>query len=140
MAEEILRRLRMPLEDIKAITFAVANHMRFMDVKKMKRSTLRRLIAAPTFPVELNLHYLDCMASHGDTSNYQFLLNIQKELQAAPILPKPLITGHDIMELGIPQGPEVGKWKKSVYNAQLDGLFTNRKTAIVWLKKHIVMP
>ncbi len=135
MAEAILKRLRLPSEDIKAIVFCIANHMRFMDVRKMRRATLHRLVGAPTFPLELELHRLDCAASHGDLQNFDFLREFEREFRAQPVLPKPWVTGHDLMALGITRGPEIGRWKKLAYDAQLEKFVPDREAALAWLKK-----
>ncbi len=138
MVEQIGKRLRMSSNDINAISFCVGNHMRFMEVRNMRRSTLMRLVGAPTFPIELELHYLDCIASHGDITNYEFLLEFRKShMQNRPVLPKSWITGHDILALGISEGPCIGKWKRKAYEAQLEGHFENREAIMEWLKKLI---
>ena len=46
--------------------------MQFKDVKQMRKATLRRLLLRETFPLELELHRLDCLGSHGDLSHYEF--------------------------------------------------------------------
>jgi len=137
MAEEILKRLRLPSDDIKAIIYSIGNHMRFMDVRKMRRATLHRLVGAATFPLELELHRLDCAASHGDLQNYDFLVQFQREHKAKPVLPEPWITGHDILAMGVPNGPLVGRWKKLAYDAQLEKQVADREAALTWLKKQI---
>jgi len=38
-------------------------HMQFKDAPQMRKSTLRRLLLRPTFPLELELHRLDCLGS-----------------------------------------------------------------------------
>lgn len=137
MSAAILQRLRLPAADIKAVSYIVGNHMRFMDVRRMRRSTLRRLITAGTFPEELELHRLDCMASHGDMQNYDFLKALVEQYKSEPVLPEPLINGADIIALGVPRGPLVGRLKQAVYDAQLDSQFDNRAAALKWLNKLI---
>jgi len=134
MAEEIMKRLRMASDDIKSVSFCVGNHMRFMDVKKMRRSTLARLVGAATFPVELELHRLDCAASHGDQENYDFLREFEEERRSASVLPEPLIKGSDILALGVPSGPRVGELKRRAYDAQLEERFADRDSALEWLR------
>ncbi len=137
MAEKILQDLRFPREEIERITYCIRNHMRFMDVKRMKQSTLRRLIGAQVFPIELELHRLDCLASHGNLDNYDFLLSVQKKFDSEPPLPAPLITGDDIIKMGKPQGPEIGYWLKIAYDAQLEGRFSNREDLLSWISSQI---
>ena len=137
LAEGILKRLRLPNDDIKAIAFCIANHMRFMDVQRMRKATLCRLVGAPTFATELELHRLDCAASHGDLGNHAFLVAFQAARRAEPVLPKPWVTGNDILPLGVPAGREVGRWKQMVYDAQLEGLVTDRESALAWLRHEL---
>lgn len=137
LAEGILKRLRLPNDDIKAIAFCIGNHMRFMDVRRMRKATLCRLVGAPTFATELELHRLDCAASHGDMTNHAFLAEFQATNKAAPVLPKPWVTGHDILSLGVPAGPEIGRWKQRVYDAQLEAVVENREAALAWLQREL---
>ena len=137
LAEGILKRLRLPNDDIKAIAFCIGNHMRFMDVQRMRPATLRRLVGAPTFATELELHRLDCAASHGNMTNHAFLVTFQAAQHDEPVLPKPWVTGHDILPLGIPAGREIGRWKQRVYDAQLEGLVKNREAALAWLRREL---
>ena len=133
LAELILRRLKMPADEIGAIAHCIRNHMRFKEVLKMRRATLRQLVGAPTFPVELELHRLDCLASHGELGNYDFLLKFQAELKNEPVLPKPWITGHDLLARGLPPGPELGRWHRRAYEAQLEGRCASREDLLAWL-------
>lgn len=133
----ILNRLRFSSDDIEAITFMVGNHMRFISVETMRRSTLRRLVGSPTFATELELHRLDCSASHGDLSNHHFLLEFRRRMDSEPMLPPPWISGRDIMALGIKEGPAVGMWRQKAYDAQLEGTFPDRDSLLIWIRNEI---
>jgi poly(A) polymerase len=135
MARDILTRLRMPRRRVDAVAQCVANHMRFMDVQKMRPATLRKLVAAKTFPVELELHRLDCLCSHGDLSNCVFLKEYVSSLRQAPDLPPRWVTGRDVMDLGIPEGPEIGRWLQAAYDAQLEGKAASREELLDWLRR-----
>ncbi|NKB25085.1 MAG: HD domain-containing protein [Kiritimatiellae bacterium] len=135
LAETILKRLRIPTHRIKDVVHCVRNHMRFMEVSNMKKSTLRRLIGAPTFNMELELHRLDCLCSHGNLSNYNLLRTIVQKLENEPVLPSPWINGHDIMNLGVAKGPKIGAWLKKAYDAQVEGTVQNRENLLEWIKK-----
>lgn len=130
----ILERFKFSSDDRDAICFMVGNHMRFIDVKSMRRATLRRLVGAPTFHSEMELHRLDCASSHGDLENHEYLMEFRRQLDSEPALPEPWVTGRDIMALGIPEGPEVGVWRKKAYDAQLEGLVEDRETLLAWLR------
>lgn len=130
MAEEILRRLRFSNDDITAICACIANHMAFKDAPQMRVSTLKRLLARPTFPEELELHRIDCSSSHGELDIYRFLTAKQSEFSAEEIQPKPLVTGHDLQQVGIQPGPSMGKILHQLMDEQLEGKFSNRESAL----------
>ena len=130
MAEEILRRLRFPNDEISAITACIANHMAFKDAPNMRVSTLKRLLARPTFLEELELHRVDCSSCHGQLDIYNFLTAKLSEFSKEEIKPKPLLTGHDLQQLGATPGPKMGKILHQLMDEQLEGKFTDRASAL----------
>lgn len=134
LAEEILRRLRFSNDDIAVVTHAIRDHMRFQDVQNMRPATLRRLLGQPTFELELELHRLDCVASHGDLSHHEFLRARRESFVREPVLPPPWVTGADLMAMGLPGGPVIGEWKKRAYDAQLEGRFADRDALLAWVR------
>lgn len=134
IARRIMARLRCANDDIDAVAAMVGAHMRFINVKEMRRSTLRALVGNPLFEDEMELHRLDCLASHGELANYDFLRRFQAELAAEPALPKPWINGGDVIALGIPEGRAVGDWLRRAYERQLEGQAAGRDELLAWLR------
>lgn len=134
MAEKILQRLRFSNEVIEAVLPAVRLHMSFKDAQKMRLSTLRRMMARPTFEDELELHRVDCGSSHGMLDNYYFLQQKQEEFANMPLIPPPLITGEDLIALGLKPGPMFGKILQRVKDAQLENLISTREEALMLLR------
>ncbi len=137
LAKHILKRLRFSASDRDDIAFMIGNHMRFGDVREMRMAKLRRMIGEATFTLELELHRLDCMASHGKMENYVFLQELEEKLSNEPVLPSPWITGRDVMSLGIAEGPEVGVWCRKAYDRQLDGSDVSRDALLDWLRTEL---
>lgn len=135
MTEKILRRLRYSNEIIEATVVAVANHMVFKDVQKMRVAKLKRFMARPTFEDELELHRVDCGSSHGMLDNHTFLIAKADEFASEPLIPKPLVSGHDLMGLGIASGPTMGKLLTEIQTRQLEGTLTSTEEAIAWVKE-----
>jgi poly(A) polymerase len=135
MAEEILRRLRFSNDDIGAITACIANHMAFKDAPHMRVSTLKRMLARPTFSEELELHRIDCTSSHGQLDIHAFLQDKLSEFSQEEIKPKPLVTGHDLQELGAKPGPAMGKILHQLMDEQLEGKITDRTGALARAKE-----
>ncbi len=135
MAEKICRRLRFSNAETGAITELVKDHMRFKDVRQMRLSTLKRFMAKPTFREEMKLHRADCMASHKDLTNWKFLRIKLKELPPEEIKPKPLINGHDLLQMGYPEGPGIGAILKAVEERQLDKELNSHSEALIWVSE-----
>lgn len=135
MAEKILQRLRYSNEIIEAVLPAVRLHMSFKDAQKMRLSTLRRMMARPTFEDELELHRVDCGSSHGMLDNYFFLQQKKEEFAQIPLIPEPLLTGKDLIALGMKPGPEFGKILQRVKDAQLENLISTPEEALALVQR-----
>lgn len=130
LAEQILKRLRLPAKSIANIVHAVRQHMRYAHVQEMRPAKWKRLIAEETFPLELELHRIDCMSSHKFMSSFTFLLDKMHEQANEIKLPPPLVTGRDLIALGMKPGPEFGEILESIADLQLEGKITTREEAL----------
>jgi poly(A) polymerase len=137
MADRILQRLRFPKKQIAEIVACVLNHMQFKDVKQMRKATLRRLLLRDTFPLELELHRLDCLGSHGNLEHYEFLLAQAEELKQQPAIRPPLLTGRDLIELGMKPGPALGALLDEIREQQLQDELKTPRQAKAWAKKRL---
>jgi len=137
MAEDILRRLKAPGWLWKQVREIVQCHMTFKDVPQMRASKLRRLLGRPTFADDLELHRLDCLGSHRMLDNYVFLLDKLAEFANEPVIPPPLLSGRDVLALGLAPGPEVGRILAEAQECQLNGQFSEREPALAWLRARI---
>lgn len=134
MAEDILKRLRIPNKEQKHILRAINDHMRFIDVPNWRKATKRKLIGSETFALELELHRVDCAGSHEDLSNYDLLLQFQEEMAHEPVLPEPWITGRDLIELGLKPGPQFKEMLDAAYQRQMDEAAPDKESLLIWLK------
>ena len=130
MTTEILSRFRFSNEEIDTVVEAIRNHMVFKDTPNMRPAKLRRFMGRQNFPLELELHRVDCLGSHGDLQTYDLLVNKQKEFENEPIIPPPLVTGRDLIALGLKPGPRFGEILEAVQTAQLDGEIKDRAGAL----------
>jgi poly(A) polymerase len=129
MSAEICRRLRFSNDDIDQISALVANHMKFKDVAQMRESTLKRFVRLPRFPEHLELHRLDCTASHGNLTAYD---TVQQFLAATPpeaIRPPRLLTGNDLLKMGYTPGPEFQRILTALEDAQMEGVIASKEQA-----------
>jgi poly(A) polymerase len=135
MTERIMTGLRYDNKTIQAVRDVVQHHMQFKDVLEMRPSTLKKMMSRPTFPLELELHRIDCASSHGDLRNYDFLRHQLENMKPEQINPPPLISGHDLLAMGLPPGRVVGQILQAVFTAQLEGVVQTRTEAIALARK-----
>ncbi|MEI8289528.1 MAG: CCA tRNA nucleotidyltransferase [Verrucomicrobiota bacterium] len=137
MAETILQRLRFPNKQTEEIVACVRHHMQFKDVRQMRKATLRRLLLRETFPLELELHRLDCLGSHGGLEYYDFLAQQAVELKHQPALRPPLLTGDDLIALGVKPGKKLGALLAEIRELQLSDELATPDQAQAWVKKKL---
>ena len=130
MAVGIMTRLRCSNEDIDRVVRLVADHLRFKDVKQMRESTLKRFLRQPHFDELLELHRIDCLASHGWLDNYEFVKAKLAELPPERLKPARLVTGEDLIRAGYTPGPAFQQMLRAVEDAQLESRVLTPRDAI----------
>jgi poly(A) polymerase len=135
LTEEILERLRFPRKQIEEIATVVRFHMQFKDALQMRKATLRRMLLRETFPLELQLHRLDCLGSHGRLDAYNFLVAQAAELANQPEIHPPLLTGEDLIALGMKPGKAMGALLNELREKQLSDELKTPAEAIEWVRR-----
>ena len=135
MTEEISRRLRFSNDDAAQILALVGNHMRFAQAQQMKESTLKKFIRMPHFEEHLELHRMDCQASHGDLTSFNFVRDKMATTPPEVIRPAPLITGDDLIDAGYSPGPQFKEILAAIEDGQLEGRLRDRDAAIKFVRQ-----
>lgn len=136
MADRILKRLKAPNEFRKNVCELVNDHLKFADVKKMRESTLKRFLRRPLFPWHLELHRIDCMASHQNLEMYEFCKEAKSRLKEEQLQPKALLRGQDLIEMGYKPGPVFKKILEDIETQQLEGQLRNKQEAKEYVARH----
>jgi poly(A) polymerase len=135
MAEEICRRLRLSQDQTAQVAALVENHLRFKDVPAMRASTLKRFLRLGGFEEHLELHRLDCLSSHRNLDNYEFVRARLSEFPDEVIRPPRLITGDDLIAMGLSPGPRFQEILLAVEDAQLEGQLHSREEALALVRR-----
>jgi tRNA nucleotidyltransferase/poly(A) polymerase len=136
MTIAIGRRLRYATADVACAADLVAQHLRFIEVRRMRPSTLKRFLRQPGFSEHLELHRLDCLGSHRELGQWEFCREALAGLAQAELAPPPLLRGDDLLALGYPPGPLLGRILRELETAQLDGELPTRDAAEAWVRRH----
>lgn len=129
MARDICNRLRMPKRDIARIAWLVAEHMRVAAIPNMRESKRKRFVREDGFDELLAVARIDCLASHGDLSEVEWIESYIANLKPEEVKPAPLLTGKDLIALGYAPGPHFGTILSEVEDAQLEGRLTTPEEA-----------
>jgi putative nucleotidyltransferase with HDIG domain len=140
MAADILMRLKYPNAVVNTVVAMVARHMQFMNVQKMRMAKLKRFMAAPAFDQEMELHRVDCGSSNGFTDNHEFLQAKAAEFAAEPLIPPPLVSGRDLIRLGLSPGPKFKNILETIQTEQLEGRLNDREQALQHLAELARLP
>ncbi len=134
MAEAVCRRFRLSNASTDRIVWLVRTHLYFKDLPQMRPAKVRRFLTEPGFPEALDMHYADCMASHGNLELHAFCKARLAEYAREPARPAPLLTGNDLIALGLAPSPAFKEILESALDEQLEGKIRTREEALAWAK------
>ena len=130
MVYDIAMRLKFSVDERNAVTAAVRNHMRMAHVREMKSAKLKRWMCDENFPLELELHRLDCISSHKFMECWLFLIDRLAETPVEVLRMKPLVNGSDLIKLGATPSPLFKSILDALFDRQLTGEFSGKEEAL----------
>jgi len=136
IAAQSMRRLAVAARTQEAVQMLVGQHLRFIDVFHMRRSTLRRFVLQDGFERLLQLHRLDALASRGDLTAWEFCRRERQTLQSQNVSMRPFLDGRELMARGYAPGPRLGTILRALVDAQLEGQVRQREEALAWVREH----
>ncbi|MFC2174053.1 CCA tRNA nucleotidyltransferase [Acidobacteriota bacterium] len=134
MTRRIMKNLRFPRKTVEWVESLVREHLKFMNVDKMRPAKLKRFLSQDNFDEHLELHRLDCLGSHGKLDKYEFCRRTLAEMPPEELKPPRLVTGHDLIGLGLSPGPQFSDILKAVEDAQLEGRLKTQEEALEYIK------
>ncbi|MDR4509947.1 MAG: CCA tRNA nucleotidyltransferase [Candidatus Brocadiaceae bacterium] len=130
MAARICDRLKTSNADKERIVWLVLKHLYFKDAQRMRLSKLKRLFAEDGYQELAELCRIDAMASSGDLSDYLYCQEMSGRLTTEEVKPEPLITGHDLIAMGLKPGPSFKIILTKIEDEQLEGTLATKEAAI----------
>jgi poly(A) polymerase len=130
MAADICLRLKLSNDERERVEWLVEKHQVLADARQMRPSKLKVLLVHPGIQELLALHRADALASGRGTDHVEYCEHLGREWSASGELsPPPLLTGNDLLEMGVEQGPIYKRLLDAVREAQLDGSLTTAAAA-----------
>ena len=151
MARKVCRRLRLSNDETALVAFLVKEHQRIGHFPEMGRGKQVKFLKAreetsqplyefakrfPWFAKLLQLMIADCQASAMQSEGWlpvlQLIPRLLIQLQELERLTqaRKLIDGHDLMKLGVPQGPLIRKLLDEIYDRIYAGEICSHEEAL----------
>jgi poly(A) polymerase len=137
--EKIGERLKFSREEIDRIVVLVRDHLKLREVFNMREATLQRLIREPFFEDLLALHRAAASATDGNHSCWEFARSRHQEfLNSPPPDAAKILTGEDLIGLGLSPGPRFSEILRTVEDQVLELKITTKEQALEYVLKHFV--
>jgi len=135
MIPELLPEMDTQLRD--NIEWLVRNHMLGHTFQSMKKKNQEKLFSSNSRnQIErlIELTRLDAMGSNGDTSGVEYMGKAYEEWLVKPKPLPVLVTGKDLIKMGVQPGPQMGRLLKMVAARQKEGLLNSTREALVFVR------
>ena len=140
MAVDICQRLKRSRATWEQVAFLVKNHLRLLDAPRMRAATLKRFLRLEGMEELLDLARLDALASNGNLEAYAFCRQKLRALDPEELRPPRLLSGRDLIQLGLQPGPQFSAILGALEEAQLEGRVRTRQAALSWVQRNWMQP
>jgi putative nucleotidyltransferase with HDIG domain len=137
MADDIALRLKLSNAERERIVWLVERHQYLANARQMRPSKLKAILSLDGIHELLVLHRADALASGKSVDHVEYCEHLLRAWTPEDLNPPPLVTGHDVRQLGPVPGPRYKELLDAVREAQLDGTITTRAQALDLLRRLI---
>lgn len=135
-AVAICQRLKRSRAVWQRVAYLVKNHLRLLSAPNMRPAKLKRFLREDGIEELLELARLNALASSGDLRPYEFCRRQRERLGPVQLAPPRLLTGRDLIALGLRPGPRFTDILTAVEDAQLEGKLASREAALAWVQQY----
>jgi poly(A) polymerase len=133
-AEKIAQRLKFSAEAQHEVSHLVRDHLKIREVFNMREATLQRLIRDPLFPDLLALHRAAATATDGNQACWEFARSRHQEFLASPPADlSKILTGEDLIALGLKPGPRFSEILRLVEDRVLERGIETKEQALEYV-------
>ena len=130
-AMEICRRWKLSNEEADCAGWLLEHQSALLEPKSLRWSQLQPLLISPD--IQDLLAFMEAFSpAAAEAAAY---CREQRKKPRAELDPPPLVTGDDLIAIGIPQGPQYRVLLEEIRREQLDGNLQNREDALRWLRR-----
>ena len=133
--EQIADRLRLSGAEKSHIVSLVVSHKKLADAPAMRLSQLKPILAQAWSDELLALGRAVALSTGMGLASIEFCERILRETLPEELNPPPLLTGEDLISLGLKPGPEFKRLLDVVRDAQLDGEMSSKAEAMELVRR-----
>jgi poly(A) polymerase len=133
-------RLKLSTSERERIEWLVKKHQFLCDARQMRPSKLKKTLGHSGIHELLALHRADAIATGRSAEHVDYCEQLLREWSETDLHPEPLLTGHDLMALGLEPGPKFKELLDAVLDAQLDGTIQTQAEALALVKRLLAPP
>jgi len=126
----ICRRLRLSNQQTERICWLVKHRNHLLDAPKLPLHTFKRLLAEPHAEELIALNRAEAVAGSDDLAAVDFSERFLAETPSEVLNPPQLITGEDLIKLGLKPGKQFKDILEAVRDLQLDGQIDSKQEAL----------
>jgi len=135
LARRVCSRLALSTARSRRVVWLVRSHMKLVSFDEMREARLKRLFAEDGFEELAELWRADALASGGTAEAYEDLMGRYRALGREQVRPRPLVTGEDLIAMGLQPGPAFRDILEQVYDAQLEGRAAAKEEALALARR-----
>jgi len=136
-AKKVAARLKLSNESAEQMAYLVRETPKFRDAFSMREATLFRWMSEANFELLMRFHELDAISYDGNLAGLEFVKTIYPDAKRR-FYAKPLITGDDLVRLGMSPGRQFTEILRTVEDLALEGKLTDSEQALEYVLKHFV--
>lgn len=140
LVEAIAERLRLSNAEKTHIGWLVESHAVLLEAPTMRLARLKPLLSHPDVADLLELHRANAVANGRGTDHVAFCERMLKELPPHELDPPPVVTGVDLIALGLCPGPQFKRLLEAVREAQLEGQVRTKAEGLALVRRLAGLP
>lgn len=129
IALRVCRRWKLSNKESERVCWLVRYHMYLGAARHMRWAKLQRMLTTEGIEELLDLHEADALASDGDASQVDYCRELLRQ-SPEELNPTQLLSGHDLIRHGVPQGKHYKELLDRVRDAQLEKTIRSKRDAL----------
>ena len=138
--EVICRRLKLSNDELEKTAWLVRQQEALFEADRLSLAKLKRLLAHPFRDDLLALTRVKLLAEQADLHPVLFCERFLDTTPPEILDPPPLVTGNDLIELGLRPGPRFKQLLEDVRDRQLNSELSDRAAALEWVQAQMSGP